>query len=353
MKAAVYHGVQDIRTEMVDDPEITAPHELIVRVRATSICGSDLHIYRGALDGIMQPGHSRTGHELVGEVVETGSDVGRFRPGDRITMAYSCSCGTCPMCELGQTAHCETTNKAVYGFGDAFGDMNGTHAELMCIPHADAHAIQVPRSVDDKGAITLSCNLPTAIIANTMAGIREGETAALIGCGPTGLMCLDLAMARRPKRLAAFDPCMERRYLAERKGAVALDANADSAVEHALDLTGGRGFDKVIEVVGTPESLNLALSLTRAGGTISAVGVFTSDTFNLNLADVFLRDISLHMNGFANVQPVMNAGLELLERGEIAVDDLFTHEFELTEIGHAFRMFNDKSDGACKVLIRP
>ena len=114
-----------------------------------------------------------------------------------------------------------------------------------------------------------------------------------------------------------------------------------------------KSFDKVIEVVGSPDSLNLALSLTRPGGTISAVGVFTSDTFNLNLADVFLRDISLHMNGFANVQPVMSAALELLERGEIVVDDLFTHEFELTEIDRAFSMFNDKRDGVCKVLVRP
>lgn len=353
MKAAIYHGAGDIRTETVDDPELSAPHEVIVRVRGTSICGSDLHIYRGALDGIMRPGHSRTGHELVGEVVETGSGVARFRPGDRITMAYSCSCGACPMCELEQTAHCETTNKAVYGFGDAFGDLNGTHAELMCIPHADAHAMKVPKAVDDRAAVTLSCNLPTAIIANSLADIRAGETAALIGCGPTGLMCLDLAMARRPERVAAFEPCIERRSRAERKGAVVLDVDADSAVEHGLDLTGGRGFDKVIEVVGSPDSLNLALSLTRPGGTISAVGVFTSDTFNLNLADVFLRDISLHMNGFANVRPVMSAALDLLERGEIAVDDLFTHEFELTEIDRAFRMFNDKADSVCKVLIRP
>lgn len=353
MKAAIYHGAGDIRTETVDDPEISAPHEIIVRVRGTSICGSDLHIYRGALDRIMRPGHSRTGHELVGEVVETGSGVGRFRAGDRVTMAYSCSCGACPMCELEQTAHCETTNKAVYGFGDAFGDLNGTHAGLMCIPHADAHAMKVPQTVDDRAAVTLSCNLPTAIIANNLADIRAGETVALVGCGPTGLMCLDLALARRPERLVAFDPCIERRNRAERKGAVVLDAGADRAVEQGLDLTGGRGYDKVIEVVGSPDSLNLALGLTRPGGTISAVGVFTSDTFNLNLADVFLRDISLHMNGFANVRPVMSAALDLLERGEIAVDDLFTHEFELTEIDRAFRMFNDKADSVCKVLIRP
>ena len=205
MKAAIYFGPQDIRCTDVPDAVLRDDHAMLVQVIATSICGSDLHIYRGALDPIMARGESQTGHELVGRVLEVGRRVGRFRPGDRISMGYSVSCGHCVRCEVGQTAHCETTQKAIYGFGVPFGNLNGTHAEALMIPHADTHAIHVPESVGDAAAVTLSCNLPSAIIANRLADIRPGERVAVVGCGPTGLMALDLARSRAPDcRLSGF-----------------------------------------------------------------------------------------------------------------------------------------------------
>ena len=139
MKAAVYYGPRDVRIADVESPRIQAEHEMLVKVRATSICGSDLHIYRGTLDGIMEKGKSGLGHELSGEVVEVGKAVGNFKPGDRVTMAYSASCGECHMCRIGQTAHCTTTEKAVYGFGTAFGNLNGTQAEYLVIQIGRAH----------------------------------------------------------------------------------------------------------------------------------------------------------------------------------------------------------------------
>ena len=165
MKAAVYFGPEDIRCTTIPDPVIHHDHEVLVKVTATSICGSDLHLYRGALDPIMEKGNSQTGHELIGEIVQVGRSVGKFRPGDRISMAYSASCGECYMCHVGQTAHCETTQKAVYGFGVPFGNMNGTHAEALILPYADAHAIKVPKEIPDAAALTLSCNLPSAVIS--------------------------------------------------------------------------------------------------------------------------------------------------------------------------------------------
>jgi alcohol dehydrogenase len=137
MKAAIYFGAQDMRCEDIAVPEIEAHHEVLVKVIATSICGSDLHVYGGALEAIMEKGKSQTGHELIGTIVECGNDVAKFKPGDRVTMGYSCSCGACHMCDLGQTAHCEKTQNAVYGFGTAFGALNGTHAEYLRLPYAD------------------------------------------------------------------------------------------------------------------------------------------------------------------------------------------------------------------------
>lgn len=353
MKAAVYFAPQDIRCIDIPDPVLSEDHAMLVQVNATSICGSDLHLYRGALDSIMARGRSQTGHELIGTVVQIGRRVGRFRPGDRVSMGYSVSCGHCPMCAVGQTAHCETTHKAVYGFGVPFGNVNGTHAEALVIPQADGHALQIPSGIDDAAAVTLSCNLPSAIIGCRLADIQPGEHVAVVGCGPTGMMVLDIARTCEPGRLAALDKLPHRLALARSKDAVTFDVGREGWKELALQETSGRGFDKVIEVVGTPESLEMSLALVRPGGTVAAIGVFTDTTFNLDLADVFLRNISLHMNGFASVQPYMREGLRLLEQNLIDPGAYFTHSFALENIDQAFATFHDKKDGAMKMLLRP
>lgn len=353
MKAAVYFGPGDIRCTDIADPAIRSDHEILVEVKASSICGSDLHLYRGALDPIMEKGKSQTGHELVGEVVHVGKRVGKFRPGDRISTAYSVSCGACYMCRVGQTAHCETTQKAIFGFGVPFGNLNGTHAEALVVPFADTHAIKIPNDVTDAAALTLSCNLPSAVIANQLADIQPGESVAVVGCGPTGMMALDIALHRGPGRIVVLERVPHRLRVARSRGALAIDTSEDDWKDEALEITQGRGFDKVIEVVGYPETLQLCLDIVRPGGTITAVGVYTDHTFNLNLADVFLRNITLHMNGFASVQPHMWDALRLIERGVVEPEAYFSHTFPLNRIEDAFATFNQKSDDALKVLIRP
>ncbi|MER3439202.1 MAG: alcohol dehydrogenase [Chloroflexota bacterium] len=353
MKAAVYYGPRDIRADTVPDPRITEPHEILVKVRATSICGSDLHIWRGALDPLMERGKSRLGHELSGEVVEVGSAVGNLRPGDRVTMAYSVSCGECYQCRTGNTAHCETSKAAVYGFGKAFGDLNGTQAEYLVIPFADAHTLKVESGLSDAQALTLSCNLPTAVLANRLANIQPGDTVAVIGLGPTGLMSLELASHRGPGRIFGFDPVDHRRaFAAERFGAETLTPD-EGGIQRIKSATQSRGVDRVIEMVGTPESLALALQIVRAGGTIAALGVFTATEFNLNLADVFFRDITLHMHGFASVYPLMWEAQRLILEGVVNPEPLFTHRFTLDQVGEAYTVFGDKLDGVLKVLIQP
>lgn len=353
MKAAVYHGVKDIRCVEIPDPVLKDDHAMLVKVTVTSICGSDLHVYRGALDATMEKGQSQTGHELVGEVMQVGKAVGRFKAGDRVAMAYSLSCGDCYCCRVGQTAHCETTQKAVYGFGNAFGAINGTHAEAMIVPHADAHAIKIPASIPDAPALTLSCNLPTALIANRLAAIQPGEFCAVVGYGPCGMMATDLAlMGGGLSTLVVLDRVPHRLEFARKRGAIAIDVSQEGWKARALAETGGRGFDKVIEMVGLPEALQMCLDIVRPGGTVTAMGVFTDDTFNLNLADVFLRNITLHMNGFASVQPYMWDAVRLLENGVVDASSYFSHEFKLDDVDRAFSTFYEKRNGVNKVLIR-
>jgi alcohol dehydrogenase len=207
MKTAIYYGPKDIRCGEKESPVIAHEDDIRVKVLATSLCGSDLHLYRGALDLIMEKGVSQTGHELYGEVLGTGSNVSKIKVGDRVTMGYSCSCGYCYMCASGQTAHCETTNKAVYGFGVTFGNLNGTHAEEMVLPHAEGHTMVVPDDISDKSALTLSCNMPSAVIANELADIQVAEKVAIIGAGPTGLMSLDIALTKTAaKNICNYSP---------------------------------------------------------------------------------------------------------------------------------------------------
>lgn len=354
MKAGVYFGARDIHCTQIADAVLNVDHGVLVEVLATSLCGSDLHMYRGALDAFMDHGKSQTGHELCGRVVQVGSAVSRLKKGDRVTMAYSCSCGDCYMCEVGQTAHCQTTNKAVYGFGVPFGNLNGTHADAMVLPHADAHTLRLPDTISDQSALTLSCNLPTAYIANQLADVKPGETVAIIGAGPTGLMTLDILLGRGNIPVTVFDPVGYRLALAAAKGANVVDIAATSEpLARAMEITGGIGFDKVIEMVGFRETLRLAIDIVRPGGVIAALGVFTDADFTLPLTDSFLRDITLHMHGFANVQPHMWDCLRMLDRGVVNPDEYFTHEFSLTNIDQAFATFADKADGVVKTLIRP
>jgi len=354
MKTAIYYGPKDIRCGEKKSPKISDKDEIRVKVLATSICGSDLHLYRGDLDAIMEKGVSQTGHELCGEVLEVGLNVTKFQIGDRISMAYSCSCGECYMCECGQTAHCETTQKAVYGFGVPFGNLNGTHTQEMIIPHAQAHTMKIPEDISDAAALTLSCNMPTAVIADELTNIQVGEKVAIIGAGPTGLMSLDIALTKTaPKNIVVIEPVKHRREIASSKGVTVVNSNDKDFKKQALKISGERGFDKIIEMVGFPETLQTALDLIRPGGTIAALGVFTAQEFNLVLGDVFLRDISLHMNGFANVQPYMKKALSYIQDGIVNPNSYFSHEFELKDIDKAFKMFNDKDDNVLKVLIKP
>nr|CAB52210.1 hypothetical protein [Pseudomonas sp. OX1] len=253
MRALFDYGPEDIRATNIQDPRLNDDHAMLVEVSATSICGSDLHVYRGVLDSMMEKGRSQTGHELIGRVKEIGKDVGRFKPGDRVSMAYSCSCGDCYMCNVGQTAHCETTNKAVYGFGVPFGDLNGTHAEALILPMPTRTPSRCPTQFQIRAGLMLSCNLPSAIIANKLADIAPGENVALIGCGPTGLMCLDIALQKSAGTVVAMDKVAHRLSVAAKKGAVPINpSDSDWMEKHSRKQARGV-LTKSLKWLGIPK----------------------------------------------------------------------------------------------------
>lgn len=353
MRAAVYHGAGDIRVEEVPDPKIEAPTDLIVRTRAASMCGSDLYLYQGEADDLVRKGHTTLGHEICGEVVEVGDNVARFRPGDRVTFPYSVSCGTCFFCHVGQTAHCQTTGKAIYGYGVAFGELGGSQAELVRVPLADAHLEHVPDDVSDDAAIFLSCNLPAAVIAVRAAAIEPTDSVGIVGCGPTGLLALQLAALRAPRRILAFDRVAHRLARAQELGAEPVDVDAGDPVAVAMDATEGRGLDSVIEFVGRGAGFDLAVSVTRPGGVIAGGGVYLERDHPVSLFDLYFKNLQLRLNGFANAKTAMWEAQRLVQRGAIDPTTLLSHRVSLDDLPATAAAFARRDPGVFKLLVRP
>ncbi|UIJ59743.1 alcohol dehydrogenase catalytic domain-containing protein [Amycolatopsis acidiphila] len=338
------------------DATIQEPGDLVVATKTASMCGSDLYLFNGEVPDLVAPGHTTLGHEICGEVVEVGPAVTRFAVGDRVTFPYSVSCGRCGCCRAGQTAHCLTTGKAIYGFGTAFGDLGGSQAEYVRVPHADDHLEHVPDAISDDVAPFLSCNLPAAAIAVDAAGIESTDTVAVVGCGPTGLLALDLVRQRTHAAVYALDPVAFRREQAEKRGAIALDAGpdaADASIQTIIDTTHGLGVHKIIEFAGRGPAFDLAVALARPGATISGGGVYLERDHTVSLFDMYFKNLRLLLNGFANAKTAQWRAIQLIEHGVIDPTTVVTHRTRLAEFPTAAQQFADREPGFLKMLITP
>jgi threonine dehydrogenase-like Zn-dependent dehydrogenase len=353
MRAAVYCGPRTVEIREVPDPRIEQPGDAILKMVCASMCGSDLYLYNGEVEELVAPGRTTLGHEICGEVVEVGPDVNRFAVGDRVTFPYSVSCGRCWLCRQGQTAHCQTTGSAIYGYGVAFGDLGGSHAEYVRVPLADGQLESVPDDVDDETAVFLSCNLPAAIIALDSAGIGASDSVGIVGCGPTGLLALQLARQQTRGRVLAFDSVPSRLALAKELGAEPIDVDKDPVSDAVAEATSGRGLDVVIEFAGRGAAFDLAVASTRPGGVVSGGGVYLERDHPVSLFDMFFKNLQLRLNGFANAKTAQWQALQLLAAGVIEPRTVLTDRVSLAELPDAARAFADREDGHLKMIIRP
>lgn len=351
MRAAVYHGPGDLRVEKVEDPRIEHADDVIVRMITASMCGSDLYFFDGEAEHMVAPGRTTLGHEICAQVVEVGANVRRFSIGDRVTFPYSVSCGACFFCREGQTAHCESGKS--YGAGVAFGDLGGSHAELVRVPMADSHLEHVPDGIDDESAVFLSCNLPAAVIAVDAAGVEPVDSVAVIGCGPTGLLALDLVRQRTRGPVLAFDTVPGRLASAESRGARGVNAGGPDVAEVVAEVTQGRGVDKVIEFAGRGAAFNLAVSIARHGGVISGGGVYLETEHPVSLFDLYFKNLQLRLNGFANAKLAQWKAMRLLTSGVIEPTSVLSHKVTLSELPSAAAAFAARENGFLKMVIRP
>ncbi len=389
MKAVRFYGKEDIRVERVPDPQIINGRDAIIRITATAICGSDLHIYGGFIP-TMRAGDI-LGHEFMGEVVEVGRENHSLRVGDRVVVPFTIACGRCYFCKEQLWSLCDNSNpnawmlekltgysgSGLFGYSHLYGGYPGGQAEYVRVPFADVGPVKVPDSVSDEQALFLSDIFPTGYMAAENCGIRPGDTIAVWGCGPVGQFAIRSAYLLGAERVIAIDRVPERLALAASHGkAETLDYTQVDVLEELRARTGGQGPDACIDAVGLEahgttldawydraktslllatdrlHALRQAISACRKGGTVSIPGVYGGWLDKFPLGAAFAKGLTLKM-GQTHMHRYLAPLLARVTRREIDPSFIVTHRVALDAAPTMYRTFREKQDQCIKVVMRP
>jgi threonine dehydrogenase-like Zn-dependent dehydrogenase len=389
MRAVCWNGKEDVRVENVPDPQILNPRDAVVRITATAICGSDLHLYDGYIPTMMKG--DILGHEFMGEVVEVGRDVKNLQVGDRVVVPFTISCGKCFFCQRELWSLCDNSNPnavvaetaygystaGLYGYSHMTGGYAGGQAEYARVPFADVGPLKVPDGMPDEKVLFLSDIFPTGYMAAENCDIQPGDTVAVWGCGPVGQFAIQSAWMLGAERVFALDRVPERLRLAETWGrAETLNYEEVSVIDELRERTGGRGPDACIEAVGMeahgtsvdalydkakqtlrmetdrPHALREAIMACRKGGTLSVPGVYGGLLDKVPFGAVMNKGLTIR-TGQTHVPRYMKPLLDRIERGEIDPSRLITHRLDLDDAPGAYRAFRDKEDHCIKVVMKP
>lgn len=345
MKALRYYGARDIRYEAMDDPILEGDGDAIVKVEACSICGSDLHIYHG--HGFSDETGFCVGHEAVGEVVEIGRGSRRLKVGDKVMLPAAVGCGNCRSCLSGNIIGCAIGAGSCYGLSSR---LQGSQAEAVRVPAADANAVLIPEGISTEQAVLLTDALATAWFGARNADVVPGASVGVIGLGPIGLMTVDSAFVMGAHVVYAIDPVAERRALAEAAGAIAL--HPDAALETIREATGGRKLDCVVEVVGSDATVDFALRLVRARGTVSVIGVQQSRRFAFPLERAFAAGLTFR-TGTCSVPEELPTLFPLVQSGRLQPERYISHRVALSAGAEAYATFDRREAGALKMILIP
>ena len=346
MKALVFNGTRDIRYESYADPELRSPNSAILKVESCSICGSDLHMYHGAHIGQTDYGADTPrfccGHEFIGEVVETGSDVHGFQVGDKVLAAGGTGCGQCNACRTGKAGFC--VHSTAFGIGPT---LEGGQAEFVNVPNADA-TLYSRDGLTDEHAMLLTDAMATAYFGLTRAEPKPGGSVAIVGLGPIGLIGVELAFLLGAAQVFAIDPVASRRAMAEKLGATALSPGPD-LVPTIRELTGGHGVQSVFEASGASAAIASTLPLVASRGNVSFIGIPEPED-SLSLPLIMFKNITVR-GGICDVQNMWSHLVPMLQQGRLKAGGLFSHEFHLSEGADAYSLFDARDDGVIKIRI--
>ncbi|MGQ3889179.1 zinc-dependent alcohol dehydrogenase [Legionella sp. CNM-1927-20] len=390
MKALCWHGKHDVRVDTVDDPKILHDRDAIVRITATAICGSDLHLYNGLVP-TMESGDI-LGHEFMGEVVDVGKGNSKLKVGDRVVVPFPIACGECFFCKKNLFALCENSNPnaeiakermghspaALFGYSHMLGGFAGGQAEYARVPYADVGPIVIPDGYSDEQVLFLSDIFPTGYMAAENCNIQQGDTIAVWGCGPVGQFAIQSAWMLGAGRVIAIDCVSERLELAATWGkAETINFEEKDVYEELMTMTKGMGPDGCIDAVGTeahagpkfdamidkakqvlrltsdrPRCLREAIMCCRKGGTISIPGVYIGFADNIPFGAAMNKGLTFKM-GQTHVQRYLPLLLAKIMDGKIDATKVISHRITLDEAPIAYEKFCEKEDGCIKVVMTP
>ncbi|WP_347091413.1 zinc-dependent alcohol dehydrogenase [Sphingomonas parapaucimobilis] len=389
MKALTWHGKHDVRIDTVDDPEIVNPRDAIIKVTATAICGSDLHLYDGYIP-TMQSGDI-LGHEFMGEVVETGSGS-TLKKGQKVVVPFTIACGSCYHCGKHQYSGCENGNpadnqdiarelyghpmSALFGYSHMTGGYAGGQAEYVRVPFSDTGPIVIPDGVEDEKVLFLSDILPTGWMAAENAEIEPGDTVAVWGCGPVGLFAVQSAFLMGAERVIAIDHFPHRLELARKFGAETINYEQTATYDALMQMTGGIGPDAVIDSVGLEahglfvdnaidqikastflgtdriHAIRQAIIACRKGGRVSMPAVYGGFVDKFPLGAVMQKGLTLK-TGQTHVQHYLPGLLDAIMEGKIDTTFLISHRMPLEQAPEGYRMFHDQQNEVTKIVLKP
>ncbi|HEX7060233.1 MAG TPA: alcohol dehydrogenase catalytic domain-containing protein [Solirubrobacterales bacterium] len=344
MRAVTFQAPGEVRVEEKPDPEIGAADEALVRVEASGICGSDLHIFHGRVP--VEPGFT-IGHEFVGTVLAVGGDVERVAVGDRVLGCFHTACATCAACLRSDYHRCERGR--TFGHGSKLGDLQGAQAEQLLVPRANLTLRRVPEGMSDEAALFAGDVMGTGYHAVAHAGMKAGDTVAVLGLGPVGLCAVQAARAGGAARVFAIDTVEPRLEMARRFGAVPLHLAEDEPKRAVRAATDGRGVDVVVDAVGDPGPLELAVSLARDAGTVSGIGAYAGRG-EVPLGLAWLKGLTLRL-GLANVIAHVDRVLALMDAGVLDPTALVTHRMKLDQAAEAYELYDRRE--ALKIVLTP
>ncbi|MGA2968862.1 MAG: zinc-dependent alcohol dehydrogenase family protein [Acidimicrobiales bacterium] len=349
MKALVYEGPGKKSWKDVPNPTIQRPTDVIVKMDATTICGTDLHILKGDVPEV-EIGRI-LGHEGIGVVTEVGSGVSQLAVGDRVILSCVSSCGRCANCRQSLYSHC-LDPEGVAGIGWIFGYMiDGTQAEFVRVPFAENSVYKIPADMTDAEGILLSDILPTGFEIGVQYGqVSPGDVVAVIGSGPVGLSAVMTARLYGPSKIIAIDLDSARLKRAADFGATDTVNSGDADwKEQVLALTDGAGVDVAIEAVGVPATFTMATEIVRPGGNVANIGVH-GKSVDLKLNELWIKNIDISM-GLVNTN-TLGMLLKLVAEHKLPAEKFVTHEFSFDQMIEAYDTFGNASKyDALKVLI--
>jgi alcohol dehydrogenase len=349
VKALVYLGPGQKEWKDVPDPVIQQPTDVIVKIIATTICGTDLHILKGDVPAVT-PGRI-LGHEGVGTITEIGSAVTTLAVGDRVILSCISACGKCGFCKKGMYSHC-LGSEGAEGIGWIFGHLiDGTQAELVRVPYAETSVYKLPATVTPEQGTLLSDILPTGHEIGIQYGnVKAGDVVAVVGAGPVGLAAIATAGLYGPSRVIAIDLDANRVDQAKKFGATdGVVATDPDWKEQVVALTDGLGVDVSVEAVGIPETFTMAVDIVRPGGHVANVGVH-GHPVELALQDLWIANITI-TTGLVNTDTLATL-LKLVAQRQINPDVFISHRFALSDILEAYDVFGRAAETkALKVIL--